>query len=79
MDFPWLVNPVQVNPLPLKMIAKMYAPTSGNIEYKGRDIQEIKSRSDLMHYREGIQMVGKIRLARFKPDSYHFPPYCRPF
>ncbi|WP_114041919.1 ATP-binding cassette domain-containing protein, partial [Vibrio cholerae] len=40
-----------------KMIAKMYAPTSGVIEYKGRDIQDIVSRDDLMHYREGVQMV----------------------
>lgn len=29
-----------------KMIAKMYAPTSGVIEYKGRDIQDIVSRDD---------------------------------
>ncbi|MBT2931314.1 ATP-binding cassette domain-containing protein, partial [Vibrio anguillarum] len=40
-----------------KMIAKMYAPTSGVIEYKGRDILDITSRSDLMRYREGVQMV----------------------
>ena len=40
-----------------KMIAKMYAPTDGIIEYKGRDIQDITSRQDLMAYREGVQMV----------------------
>src|SRR5690554_3347590 len=40
-----------------KMIAKMYAPTSGTIEYKGKDILGIKSRKELMHYREGVQMV----------------------
>ena len=37
-----------------KMIAKMYAPSEGIIEYKGRDIQEIQSRQDLMSCREGV-------------------------
>ncbi len=40
-----------------KMIAKMYAPTDGVIEYKGRDIQTIASKRDLMTYREGVQMA----------------------
>ncbi len=61
-----------------KMIAKMYAPTSGNIEYKGRDIQEIKSRSDLMHYREGIQMVWQDPFGSLNPTHTIFHHIARP-
>lgn len=50
-----------------KMIAKMYAPTSGVIEYKGRDIQDIVSRDDLMHYREGVQMVWQDPFGSLNP------------
>ncbi len=61
-----------------KMIAKMYAPTSGNIEYKGRDIQEIKSRSDLMHYREGVQMVWQDPFGSLNPTHTIFHHIARP-
>ncbi|WP_459782895.1 ATP-binding cassette domain-containing protein, partial [Photobacterium sp. R1] len=40
-----------------KMIAKMYEPTAGAIEYFGRDIQDITKKSELMQYRQGVQMV----------------------
>ena len=56
-----------------KMIAKMYAPSGGTIEYKGRDIQEISSRKDLMHYRED----GMARPVWFiEPNAQYLPPHC---
>lgn len=61
-----------------KMIAKMYAPTSGNIEYKGRDILDIKSRSDLMHYREGVQMVWQDPFGSLNPTHTIFHHIARP-
>ncbi|MFH4620976.1 MULTISPECIES: ABC transporter ATP-binding protein [Vibrio] len=61
-----------------KMIAKMYAPTSGEIEYKGRDIQTIKSRSDLMHYREGVQMVWQDPFGSLNPTHTIFHHIARP-
>ena len=50
-----------------KMIAKMYAPTHGLIEYKGRDIQDITSKQDLMSYREGVQMVWQDPFGSLNP------------
>ncbi|MFM2588891.1 ABC transporter ATP-binding protein [Vibrio sp. TBV020] len=61
-----------------KMIAKMYAPTSGEIEYKGRDIQSIKSRSDLMHYREGVQMVWQDPFGSLNPTHNIYHHILRP-
>jgi peptide/nickel transport system ATP-binding protein len=61
-----------------KMIAKMYAPTSGAIEYKGRDIQTINSRSDLMHYREGVQMVWQDPFGSLNPTHNIYHHILRP-
>lgn len=61
-----------------KMIAKMYAPTSGVIEYKGRDIQDIVSRDDLMHYREGVQMVWQDPFGSLNPTHTIFHHIARP-
>lgn len=58
-----------------KMIAKMYAPTAGMIEYKGRDIQEIKSAKTLCTIAKGFKWCGKIRLIA-KPNPQHFSSYC---
>ncbi len=60
-----------------KMIAKMYAPSGSTIEYKGRDIQRISSKKDLMHYREGVQMVWQDPFGSLNPT--HISPYCSPF
>ncbi|WP_070962322.1 ABC transporter ATP-binding protein [Vibrio sonorensis] len=61
-----------------KMIAKMYAPTSGTIEYKGRDVQDIESRADLMNYREGVQMVWQDPFGSLNPTHNIFHHIARP-
>ncbi|MGD8109877.1 ABC transporter ATP-binding protein [Vibrio sp. TRT 21S02] len=61
-----------------KMIAKMYAPTAGTIEYKGRDILDITSKKDLMHYREGIQMVWQDPFGSLNPTHNIFHHIARP-
>lgn len=61
-----------------KMIAKMYAPSGGDIKYRGRDIQEIKSSRDLMQYREGVQMVWQDPFGSLNPTHTIFHHIARP-
>ncbi|PKG39764.1 ABC transporter ATP-binding protein [Psychromonas sp. Urea-02u-13] len=61
-----------------KMIAKMYAPTSGQIIYKGRDIQTIQKHADLMKYREGVQMVWQDPFGSLNPTHNIFHHIARP-
>jgi peptide/nickel transport system ATP-binding protein len=61
-----------------KMIAKMYAPTDGLIQYKGRDIQEIVKKNDLMKYREGVQMVWQDPFGSLNPTHNIFHHIARP-
>ncbi|GAD90992.1 MULTISPECIES: ABC transporter ATP-binding protein [Vibrio] len=61
-----------------KMIAKMYPPTDGCIEYRGRDIQTIKKKNDLMHYREGVQMVWQDPFGSLNPTHNIFHHIARP-
>ena len=61
-----------------KMIAKMYAPTGGKIMYKGRDIQEIRKKADLMRYREGVQMVWQDPFGSLNPTHNIFHHIARP-
>lgn len=61
-----------------KMIAKMYAPTGGVIEYKGRDIQDIVKKNDLMKYREGVQMVWQDPFGSLNPTHNIFHHIARP-
>ncbi|WP_456296199.1 ABC transporter ATP-binding protein [Vibrio sp. AK197] len=61
-----------------KMIAKMYAPTDGAIEYKGRDIATIRAKKDLMYYREGIQMVWQDPFGSLNPTHNIFHHIARP-
>ncbi|MGF1772020.1 ABC transporter ATP-binding protein [Vibrio wakamikoensis] len=61
-----------------KMIAKMYAPSGGEIKYRGRDIQEIKSNRDLMQYREGVQMVWQDPFGSLNPTHTIFHHIARP-
>lgn len=61
-----------------KMIAKMYAPTSGEILYRGRDIQTIKKRADIMKYREGVQMVWQDPFGSLNPTHNIFHHLERP-
>ena len=61
-----------------KMIAKMYAPTDGLIQYKSRDIQEIVKKNDLMKYREGVQMVWQDPFGSLNPTHNIFHHIARP-
>ena len=61
-----------------KMIAKMYAPTDGVIQYKGRDIQDIVKKNDLMKYREGVQMVWQDPFGSLNPTHNIFHHIARP-
>ncbi|KXI21761.1 ABC transporter ATP-binding protein [Photobacterium sanguinicancri] len=61
-----------------KMIAKMYAPTSGHIEYFGRDIADINSQKDLMQYRQGVQMVWQDPFGSLNPTHTIFHHIARP-
>lgn len=61
-----------------KMIAKMYAPTAGSIEYKGRDIATINKKNDLMTYREGVQMVWQDPFGSLNPTHTIFHHIARP-
>lgn len=61
-----------------KIIAKMYEPTHGVIKYKGRDIQEITSKEDLMNYRQGIQMVWQDPFGSLNPTHTIFHHIARP-
>ncbi|MFW7522601.1 ABC transporter ATP-binding protein [Vibrio ostreicida] len=61
-----------------KMIAKMYAPTSGCIEYKGQDLKDIRSRSELMAYRKGVQMVWQDPFGSLNPTHNIFHHIARP-
>ncbi len=61
-----------------KMVAKMYAPTGGQIMYKGRDIQTITKHKDLMTYREGVQMVWQDPFGSLNPTHNIFHHIARP-
>ncbi|MEL6114133.1 ABC transporter ATP-binding protein [Photobacterium sp. SP02] len=61
-----------------KMIAKMYEPTSGAIEYFGRDIQDITKKSELMQYRQGVQMVWQDPFGSLNPTHTIFHHLARP-
>jgi peptide/nickel transport system ATP-binding protein len=61
-----------------KMIAKMYAPSAGLIEYRGRNIQEIKKKQELMRYREGVQMVWQDPFGSLNPTHNIFHHLARP-
>ncbi|MBV7298490.1 ABC transporter ATP-binding protein [Enterovibrio paralichthyis] len=61
-----------------KMIAKMYPPTAGTIEYCGRDIQTIARRDELMQYRQGVQMVWQDPFGSLNPTHTIFHHIARP-
>ncbi|RWX54231.1 ABC transporter ATP-binding protein [Photobacterium chitinilyticum] len=61
-----------------KMIAKMYPPTGGHIEHYGRDIADITKHSDLMQYRQGVQMVWQDPFGSLNPTHTIFHHIARP-
>ncbi|MCL9775075.1 ABC transporter ATP-binding protein [Vibrio methylphosphonaticus] len=61
-----------------KMIAKMYAPSGGEIKYRCRDIQEIKKQAELTQYRQGVQMVWQDPFGSLNPTHTIFHHIARP-
>ena len=61
-----------------KMIAKMYAPNSGSIHYKGKDLASFRSRSELKSYRKGVQMVWQDPFGSLNPTHNIFHHLARP-
>ncbi|MFA0085069.1 chemotaxis protein [Vibrio sp. 10N.286.49.C2] len=61
-----------------KMIAKMYAPSGGEIKYRGRDIQDITKRAELTQYRQGVQMVWQDPFGSLNPTHTIFHHIARP-
>ncbi|WP_341659073.1 ABC transporter ATP-binding protein [Vibrio sp.] len=61
-----------------KMIAKMYAPNSGSIHYKGKDLASFRSRSELKSYRKGVQMVWQDPFSSLNPTHNIFHHLARP-
>ncbi|MBU2896348.1 ABC transporter ATP-binding protein [Vibrio hepatarius] len=61
-----------------KMIAKMFAPNSGSIQYKGKDLESIRSRSQLMNYRKGVQMIWQDPFSSLNPTHNIFHHIARP-
>ena len=61
-----------------KMIAKMYPPSGGSIEYYGRDIETITKGDDLMKYRQGVQMVWQDPFGSLNPTHTIFHHIARP-
>ncbi|MGF1909436.1 ATP-binding cassette domain-containing protein [Vibrio kasasachensis] len=50
-----------------RLITKVYPSTSGEIFFKGRNIQEIQSRKDLLDYRSKVQMVFQDPFGSLNP------------
>ncbi|MGL5101101.1 MAG: ABC transporter ATP-binding protein [Plesiomonas sp.] len=61
-----------------RIISKMYTQTAGKITYKGRDIKEIKSRSEMLEYRAGIQMVWQDPFGSLNPTHNIYHHIARP-
>ena len=50
-----------------RLLAKVYAPTSGEILYRGRPLNKLRSRKDLMWYRGEVAMVFQDPFSAFNP------------
>ncbi|AVQ87284.1 MULTISPECIES: ABC transporter ATP-binding protein [Plesiomonas] len=61
-----------------RIIAKMYHQNGGQITYKGRNIDDIKSRHDLLNYRAAIQMVWQDPFGSLNPTHTIYHHIARP-
>ncbi|CAH0532576.1 Vitamin B12 import ATP-binding protein BtuD [Vibrio stylophorae] len=61
-----------------RMIAKMYAPSGGDIFFDGRNIAEIEKKQDLMEYRQAVQMVWQDPFGSLNPTHTIFHHVARP-
>lgn len=50
-----------------RLLAKVYAPTRGEIFYRGRALKKLRSRKDLMWYRGEVAMVFQDPFSAFNP------------
>jgi peptide/nickel transport system ATP-binding protein len=50
-----------------RMLARLHAPTSGNIYFKGEDVTDIKRRRDVLRYRSQVQMIFQDPFGSLNP------------
>jgi peptide/nickel transport system ATP-binding protein len=50
-----------------RLLAKIYAPTRGEIRYRGRPLRELRSRRDLLWYRSEVAVVFQDPFSAFNP------------
>jgi len=50
-----------------RLLAKVYAPTRGEILYRGRPVKKLRSRKDLLWYRGEVAMVFQDPFSAFNP------------
>ena len=50
-----------------RLLARVYEPTSGEIRYRGRPLQTLRSRRDVLRYRSRVQMVFQDPYSSLNP------------
>jgi len=50
-----------------RLLARVYAPTAGEIYYRGRPVRELRSRRDVLRYRGEVAMVFQDPFSAFNP------------
>ena len=50
-----------------RLLARIYAPTSGEIYYRGRPLSKLRSRKDMHWYRGEVPMVFQDPFSAFNP------------
>src|SRR5690606_10815279 len=51
----------------IRMLARLYDPTSGEIWFKGKDVAPVKSRQGLLKYRSEVQMIFQDPFSSLNP------------
>lgn len=51
----------------VRMLARLYKPTAGNISFQGKDIRQIKNRADVLSYVSQVQMIFQDPFASLNP------------
>src|SRR6266536_4596473 len=52
-----------------RLIAKLYAPTRGEIFFRGTPLSGLRSRRDVLRYRGEVPMFSRTRSARSTPST----------
>jgi peptide/nickel transport system ATP-binding protein len=50
-----------------RMLARLYAPTSGNIYFEGNDVTDIRRKREVLHYRSQVQMIFQDPFGSLNP------------